>query len=112
MKNKFKYNTVTSAIDALRKEGFINDFNLCEDHIVCGETALQVDDLDIKVLYRYEGDSDPADEATVYGLESKEGLKGILVLGDETDSDETATETLKKLHLKKNRSKKLHLKSD
>ncbi|MEO7264465.1 MAG: hypothetical protein ABIW38_06105 [Ferruginibacter sp.] len=108
MKNKFRYNTVTSAIDALRREGFINDFNLIEDRIVCGEKALQVDDVDIKILYRYEGDSDPADEATVYGLESKEGLKGILVLGDETDSDETSTKILTKLHLKNNRSKKLH----
>lgn len=112
MNNKFKYNTVTSAIDALRKEGFINDFNFCEDHIVCGETTLKIDDLDIKVLYRYEGNSDPADEATVYGLQSIEGLKGILVLGDETDSDETSTEILKKLHLKKNRSRKLNLKID
>ncbi len=112
MKNKFKYNTLTLAIDALRQEGFINDFNLFKDHIVCGETVLQVDDLNIKVLYRYEGNSDPADEATVYGLESKGGLKGILVLGDETDLDENSTEILKQLHLKKNRSKKLNLKTD
>lgn len=112
MKNNFKYNTVTSAIDTLRQDGFINDFSLCEGHIVCGETELKVEDLYIKVLYRYEGDSDPADEATVYGIESKSGLKGILVLGDETDSDTGSNEILKQLHLKKLRSRQLHLKSN
>lgn len=112
MKNKYKYNTVSSAIDALREEGFINDFNLFEDHIVCGKTGVKIDGLDIKVFYRYEGDSDPADEATVYGLESKGGVKGILVLGNETDSDELFSDILKELHLKKNWSKQLHLKTD
>jgi hypothetical protein len=102
MKNKYKYNTVTSAIDALRQDGFTNDFNLFEDHIFCGKTELKADDLKIKVLYRYEGNSDPADEATVYGLESKSGLKGILVLGDEINSEVASTEILKKLHLKNN----------
>lgn len=110
MKNKFKYNTVTSAIDALRQEGFVNDFNFCDNHIVCREKVLKIDELDIKFLYRYEGDSDPADEATVYGLESKIGLKGILVLGDETNSDETHAGLLKILHHKKNKLKRLHLK--
>jgi hypothetical protein len=54
----------------------------------------------VKVIYRYEGDSDPADEATVYGLESTSGLKGILVLGDEMNSDLTSIEVLKKLPIK------------
>ncbi len=98
MKNKYKYSTVTSAINTLRQDGFTNDFNLFEDHIGCGRIELNADDLKIKVIYRYEGDSDPADEATVYGLESKSGLKGILVLGDEMNSDVTSIEILKKLH--------------
>lgn len=96
MKNE--YNTVTSAIKALREEGFTNDFNLFEDYIACGEIALKAEDLRIKVLYRYEGNSDPADEATVYGLESGSGLKGILVLGDEINSDAGSSRLLRKLH--------------
>lgn len=102
MGNKFKYNTVTSAIRALHQDGFTHDFNLFEDHIAYGKVKLTADDLKIKVLYRYEGNSDPADEATVYGLESKAGLKGILVLGDETNSDVTTGKFLKELHLNNN----------
>ncbi|MEP7143666.1 MAG: hypothetical protein ABI707_12380 [Ferruginibacter sp.] len=102
MENKYKYNTVVSAINALRKDGFTNDFNLFEDHIACGKIVLKADDLKIKVLYRYEGNSDPADEATVYGLESSSGLKGILVLGDEINSEVASTEILKRLHQQDN----------
>jgi hypothetical protein len=102
MKNKYRYNTVTSAIDTLRLEGFTNDFTISEEHIASGKIALKADDLNIKVLYRYEGNSDPADEASVYGLESKCGLKGILVLGDEINSDVRTAEFLKKLHQKNN----------
>ena len=111
MENRFKYNTVTSAIDALRQQGFINDFNFL-GNIVFRETVFKIDELDIKFLYRYEGDSDPADEATVYGLESKNGLKGVLVLGDETNSDQNVAGLLTKLHHKKNELKRMHLKND
>lgn len=101
MKSKYKYSTVASAINALRQDGFANDFSLLGGHIACGETALKTDDMNIKIVYRYEGNSDPADEATVYGLESTSGLKGILVFAAEIDSDITSAEILKKLHLKK-----------
>jgi hypothetical protein len=100
MINTYNYSTVASAITSLRQNGFSNDFKLFEDHIGCGKTVLNADDLKIKVIYRYEGDSDPADEATVYGMESKSGLKGILVLGDEMNSDVASIDILKKLHLK------------
>jgi hypothetical protein len=32
-------------------------------------------------VHRYEGESDPGDEAVVYAIESKKGIKGILVSG-------------------------------
>jgi hypothetical protein len=105
MKNKYRYNTVASAIDALRQDGFDHDFALFEDHIACGKLQFGENDLKIKIFYRYEGNSDPADEATVYGLESRSGLKGILVLGDETASDFNSMEILKNLHLKNNQLK-------
>jgi hypothetical protein len=101
MKNKYQYSTVTSAVADLRRDGYTNDFTLFEDHIGCGKIKLGAEDLDIQVLYRYEGISDPADEATVYGLESTSGLKGILVLGDEINSSGTSADILKRLHLKK-----------
>ena len=105
MKQQFHYATVTEAIDELRKQGFTLDFNLKENHITAGEQQYPADEFEIVDLYRYEGPSDPADEATVYALASASGLKGILVSGYGISADEASTESLKQLHYKYQRGK-------
>jgi len=105
MKQQFHYATVSEAIDQLRKQGYTLDLNLKENHITAGEQAYTADEFEIVDLYRYEGASDPGDEATVYALASKSGIKGILVSGYGISADEVAEETLKQLHYKYVRSK-------
>jgi hypothetical protein len=105
MKQQFHYATVTEAIDELRKQGFTLDFNLKENHIAEGEMLYPADEFEIVDLYRYEGLSDPADEATVYALASASGLRGILVSGYGISTDEASTETLKQLHYKYQQAK-------
>ncbi len=58
-----------------------------ENCIARAAGKFNVDEFDIKEIYRYEGESDPGDEATVYGIESNSGVKGILVSGAGTSSD-------------------------
>jgi len=106
MKQQFHYATVSEAIDQLRKQGYTLDLNLKENHITAGEQAYTADEFEIVDLYRYEGPSDPADEATVYALASVSGLKGILVSGYGISTDEASTETLKQLHYKYLKGKK------
>jgi hypothetical protein len=100
MKQQFHYATVTEAIEQLREQGFTLDLNLKENHLTAGEHAYPADEFEIVDLYRYEGPSDPADEATVYALASASGIKGILVSGYGASTDEASTETLKQLHYK------------
>ncbi len=100
MQKKFQYATVTCAINALRRKGFTKDFSLSENYIICDGLKFKADDLNIIVVYRYEGNADPADEATVYGLESESLLKGILITGDEVNSEVSSEYILKKLHFK------------
>jgi hypothetical protein len=104
MITKFKYSTVSAAISDLRKNGFTNDFQLEGSQIKYNNIKIDPAGLEIAVSYRYEGNSDPGDEASVYGLESTTGLKGILVTGDEIHADEASAQVLKKLHLAKNKS--------
>ncbi|MGG9970293.1 hypothetical protein ACQ33O_00750 [Ferruginibacter sp. SUN002] len=100
MKNHYHYETVTEAIEQLREQGYTLDFNLEENCIVCDTDKFSADEFDIVEIYRYEGDSDPADEATVYGIQSKSGIKGILVTGFGNSSDNSMTnEILKKLKI-------------
>ncbi len=100
MNTKFLYGTVTNAINSLRKAGFNKDFNLVGNYIVWDNIKLGINDLKIVTVCRYEGNSDPADEASVYGLESKTGLKGILITGDDASSEVSSGNILEKLHLK------------
>jgi Fe2+ or Zn2+ uptake regulation protein len=101
MEHKTHYATVSEALEQLRKQGFTIDFNLEENHIVFESTKLSADDFEIVDVYRYEGTSDPGDEATVYAIASKTGLKGVLVAGYGMSSDKFSTEILSKLNSRK-----------
>lgn len=100
MKQKFHYATVTEAIEQLKEQGFTLDLNLKENHFVAGEQRYPANEFEIVDLYRYEGPSDPADEATVYALASASGVKGILVTGYGVSTEGDSVETLKQLHYK------------
>jgi hypothetical protein len=105
MDQKFHYATVSEAVAELKKQGFNLDFNLSKNRFKVGEQEYTADEFEIVDLYRYEGASDPADEATVYALASPSGIKGILVSGYGVSADDEAEETLKRLHYKYQRSK-------
>ncbi|HEX6845434.1 MAG TPA: hypothetical protein VF144_00585 [Chitinophagaceae bacterium] len=100
MNKKFLYGTISSAINTLRKIGFNKDFSLEDDHIFWNNIKLDINDLRIVSVCRYEGNSDPADEASVYALESQTGLKGILITNDDANSDASSGNLLKYLHSK------------
>ena len=77
------------------------DFNLHENCIVCHADKFYADDFHVDEVYRYEGNTDPADEATVFGISSNTGLKGILVIGDESTLDSLTTDIVRKLYAHK-----------
>jgi len=93
----YSYDTVTDAVKGLKQRGYTKDFNLEENCIVCHEEKFHPEDFEIVEVYRFEGDSDPADEAVVYAIESKNGDKGILVSGYGISADEMSSEMAKKL---------------
>lgn len=101
MDNNYHYATVSEAINELRTQGFTTDFNLEENCIVCHVGKFEPEDFEIVDVYRYEGDSDPGDEAAVYAIESKSGEKGILVTGYGISSDSHSNAILRKLSMKK-----------
>lgn len=97
MDRKVHYATVTEALEKLRQQGFTIDFNLEENCLSCHTGKFEAHDFEIVDVYRYEGNSDPADEASVYAIESKAGDKGVLVTGYGISADPIATEIIKKL---------------
>lgn len=97
----YHYATVLDAIKELQKRGFTTDFNLEENCIACQGGKFMPDNFEITEVYRYEGDTDPSEEATVYGIESKSGLKGILVTSYGAYSESMSDEMLEKLKIRK-----------
>lgn len=76
--------TVSQVLNQLKKDGYTVDFNLDNNCIVCQENALKLfpEDFVVDKFYRFEGESDPADEAVVYAISSeKNDIKGTLVNG-------------------------------
>jgi len=93
----YAYDTVTAAVNGLKQRGYIKDFNLEENCIACHEDKYHPEDFEITEVYRFEGNSDPADEAVVYAIESVSGDKGVLVSGYGISADEMSDEMAKKL---------------
>lgn len=97
MQHKTHYDTVSTAIEELRKQGYTTDLNIEEDKVVCSQGKFDKDNFEVMDVYRYEGNSDPADEAAVYAIESSSGLKGILVTGYGASAEDLSTDMLEKL---------------
>ena len=97
----YNYETVTAAVNGLKERGFTMDFNLAENCLVCRASDLRVTDFEIVEVYRFEGDTDPADEAVVYGVDGGEHGRGILVTGYGISAEGMSTEMVKKLAIHK-----------
>jgi hypothetical protein len=95
----FAYDTVVEAVKELKQRGFSIDFNLEPGRLVCHETPLSLApaDFEITEVYRFEGNSDPDDEAVVYAIESTNGQKGLLVTGYGISAEGVGEEMIKKL---------------
>jgi len=94
------YDTVINAINSLKQRGYTANFGLDGNCLVADSVRIAADDFSIVDVYRYEGDTDPSDEAAVYAIESTGGLKGVLVTAYGPTSDELSDEMLQKLKVR------------
>ncbi|MGC4039755.1 MAG: hypothetical protein QM710_02880 [Flavobacterium sp.] len=97
MKNRYHYASVIKALEELKSKGFAVDFNLLEQDIMD-----HPEHYEILHIYRYEGDSNPDDEAIVYGIKSNTGEKGVFVAGFSPGSESEAAKVLHDLSIKGN----------
>lgn len=95
------YGTMVEALNDLKQRGFTLDFNLAKDalHNSTQNITLHPSDFEISELYRFEGPSDPADNAIVYAINSnKYHIKGVFVNAYGMYSDDISEDLLKKLN--------------
>jgi hypothetical protein len=100
MKPTYHYASVSKALEELKEKGFIVDFNLQDANIQQNPQYYE-----IQYIYRYEGDSNPDDEAIVYGIVNNLGEKGVYVAGFAANSESEAAIVLAQLIIKGNNLK-------
>jgi quercetin dioxygenase-like cupin family protein len=111
MKNKNldqDFGTLSETINRLVKLGYTHDFNIMDECIVCHKEniTLSPDDFQIDHVYRFEGDSDPEYQSILYAISStKFDVRGTLVNGYGTSSDEVTTKLIEKLNTHNNQNK-------
>ena len=123
--------TVSEVLNHLKENGYTVDFNLNDNCLVCHNNMLQIhpEEFVVDKHYRFEGTTDPGDEAIIYAISStKHNIKGTLLNGYGIYSDpitdkmikaltdkadpHAATETTKPVHEKSNEATQLRPEGD
>jgi len=98
---KESFGTLSETINGLIEIGYIHDFNIHEESLVCSihKATLSPEDFQIDKVYRFEGNSNPDDQSILYAISSaKFNMKGILVNGYGISWDESTSKLVEKLH--------------
>lgn len=76
-------NTLTSCINKVVKEGYTDNYKITEVGLFSPEKNCHYKPEDVEVVdfFRFEGQTDPADNNILYVIQTKNGTKGTLVDG-------------------------------
>lgn len=78
---KSNMTTMTGAMNKLQSDGYTENFIATEKGLEAPSSEKLYIPSEVKInnFYRFEGESDPADNAIVYAIETNDGIKGMLV---------------------------------
>ncbi len=94
------FDTISEAINELKKIGYTIDLNIAFDKLLCKQfnQCLSPEDFFIINTYRFEGYTNPSDEEILYAISSKDGkIKGIFTEAYGTYADTVLHKMLKKV---------------
>lgn len=95
--------TLSETLARLKQEGYTEDFNLRNRYLAGQRSAIQLspEEFVVDEHFRFDGNSDPSDEAIVYAISALHfHLKGTLVNGYGPSSDAAADELMRALQEK------------
>lgn len=79
-KEKKEMKTLVSCMNSLHEDGYRENFVMEEKGLKAmeSEKIYQPEEIKITNFYRFEGESDPGDNAILYAIETSDGVKGTL----------------------------------
>jgi hypothetical protein len=91
--------TVTKILKTLADRGYTANLGVIEGALRVLDTGkvLRPEDLVIREVHRFEGESNPDDMSVVYAIESKDGTRGVIVDAFGTYADPQVREALKQV---------------
>ena len=96
--------TLVSCVNALVREGFTEDYKVTERGLksLKREKTYEPDQVNVLSFYRFEGNSDPADNSILYAIETSDGKRGTLVDAFGPYADTKVTKFMEKVdHISK-----------
>ena len=99
--NQNDYSSLSFAIEDLKAKGFDHDFNQQGTHLACPQNSksYRPDTFTITHTYRFEGMSSAGDNSVLYGIEAKDGTKGLLVDAYGVYADSLSPEMIEKFRV-------------
>lgn len=78
--NKVHMKTLVDLLESLRKQGYTENFMATHKGTITIDTKKDYTPEEVKInsFYRFEGESDPADNAICYAIQTNDGKKGVL----------------------------------
>jgi hypothetical protein len=75
------YDSLPEALEDLKKRGYTEDFNLKPHCLACARLQLELrpEQFSIDETYRFEGQSNPDDNAVIFAVSASPELRGTLV---------------------------------
>lgn len=94
------YNNLPEAIEGLKKTGYVRDFNLGHDCIICSETKTKLypDQFTVDAFHRFEELSSTDDNSIIYAITLSDGTKGTLINAYGVYADEMSVSLQKKFN--------------
>ncbi len=99
--------SLASCLNRVINEGYTEDFRATENGLVGKQkhNSYTPDQIDVVNFFRFEGESDPDDNAILYVIEATDGTKGTLVDSYGTYNDAQVTSFMQDVTIQK-KSKK------
>ena len=92
-------NNEENLMSKLEQHGYTGQFRVEKDRLVNLTSGKKYKSADVKAVnfYRFEGESDPADNSIMYVIETTDGLKGTLVDAYGPYADEAVNKFMKEV---------------
>ncbi len=93
-----RLDTLSETMTALLKEGYKDDFKAKKIAIeaIYAKRSYNPEDLKIVGTYRFEGETNPADQTVLFAIEANDGIKGTLTMSYSADVNQNE-ELIKKI---------------